>query len=418
MAVVCAAAVQAAPVRMVRLVEPQPGSLLELRAEIDAAVHAELMTATLARVELPLPGRDAVTLEMTAGRLDGTGTRFIVVDEDGEREVPAPAFRSFRGRVAGEPDSRAVLNLFGGSAAGFVRVGGEEFSVAPLESGAGGELAIRSAEADPDQPDSPFCPVELPHKADAPQSDAPQPALGGDPPIDGTTVLTAEVAIDATYQWSQYFISPEAAQAYIMNLMAQVSTIFEDEVNVEIVVPYLRVFSTPDDPYTDTTNTGTLLADLRSEWNANQTGVDRTVVHLFSRRSSGGAGIAYIDVLCSNDQQPGNSYDYGVSTLSASGGSWERRLVAHELGHNFASPHTHCYLPPIDTCANENGCYEGPTSQTVGTIMSYCSSATSVFHARVESETVRPAAEQAYPTCMSLSVPLEVPLAPEGLYPF
>ena len=415
-AVVCTAAAQAAPLQIVQLADSQPASTLELRAEIHAAVHDELATATLARVELPLPGREAVTLEMTASRLDGAGTRFIVVDEKGEREVPAPAFRSFKGRVAGEPDSRVVLNLFEGTASGFVRIGEDEFSVAPVDLGSGTELAIRAAEADPDQPDQPFCPAELPDRPDAP--DVPQPAFGGEPPIDGNTVLTAQVAIDATYQWYEHFVSLEAAQSYIMNLMAQVSTIYEDEVNVEIAVPYLRVFTTPDDPYTDTTSTGTLLGDLRSEWNANQTGVDRTVAHLFSRRSSGGAGIAYIDVLCSSDQQPGNSYDYGVTTLSANGGSWERRLVAHELGHNFASPHTHCYSPPIDTCANESGCYEGPTSQTVGTIMSYCSSATAVFHARVESETVRPAAEQAYPTCMSLSVPPESPLPPQGLYPF
>ncbi len=375
-----------------------------IRVAVDAEVHGELLNARQAVLaEFPLPGRGRVTLNLTAVDVTTSATRFVVVDASGEHPVPPPSFRSFRGRVDGEADSVVTLSLFANSFAGFIRSEGEEFTISPASFGAGGTVMIRTAAADPDSPDRPFCAADSPHAPEAQMAEVvAAPPVAAGTVIDGDTLLTAQIAIDATYQWYQHFPSLEAAQGYILNRMAEVSTIYESEVNVEIEVPYLRVFTVSSDPYADTTNTSTLLSNLRSEWNSNQTGVARSAAHLFSWRPSGGSGIAYVDVLCSNNQIPGNSFDYGVSTLSALGGSWEKTLVAHELGHNFSSPHSHCYVPELDQCANESGCYQGPVVQSVGTIMSYCSAITPLFHQRVEDEKVRPAAEQAYPTCLSL----------------
>jgi hypothetical protein len=394
------AAEDAAGLRLVRGRLSTADAADVIRIEVDAGLYRQARTQTRVLLSgFPLPGGATVDLELATFEVLTPDARLVVVDEYGEREVPRPDLRLFRGGVVGDPDSRVTLGLYDGGIRGSILTGQEEFAVGPRSGG----LEVWSAAADTDRPHGSFCAADLPR--------APVIPIGrfgtGEvlPAIDGNTVLEAHIAIDATYEWHERFGSLDAAQSYILNLMAEVSTIYEDEVNITLEIPFLRVFTTPTDPYSDTTNASTLLDELRAEWNANQTEVDRTVVHLFSVRPSGGAGVAYLDVLCHSDYAPGNSYDYGVSTLSAGGGSWEKGLVAHELGHNFSSPHTHCFVPEIDQCATQTGCYQGPVVPTVGTIMSYCGQSTPTFHPRVESERIRPAAEAAYPTCLTTDDP-------------
>jgi hypothetical protein len=385
--------------------------------ELDAGAYRALAAGDRAIVRgFPLPAGREVDLDLRRIDVLAPGARFVVVDERGEREVAPPPFGAFRGGVVGDPHGSVVLSLFDDRLAGSIRTSGEEFVVGWRPETRG--LAAWRRADDPDRPATPFCAGNLARgvagrAAPAAAGAAPPPAS---PSAAGSSeLLVAHVAIDATHEWYSHFGSLAAAQGYILSLIAQVSAIYELDVDVRLDVPYLRVFTTPADPYTDGASTSVLLGELRGEWNAHQKGVARTVAHLFSTWPSGGAGIAYIDVLCDHAAHPGGSYDYGVSAISANGGAWEKELVAHEFGHNFSSPHTHCYVPEIDRCANENGCWAGPTEPTVGTIMSYCNTTTPEFHGRVQDQ-IRPAAEAAYPTCISLAdgFPASLP-APENL---
>lgn len=377
----------------------------------------------------PLPERGAVDLELEAFDVLAPAARLVAVTDGVERDTPRPAFRAFRGRVAGDPDSLVVLGFFDRRMAGFVRTWDAEFEVGPAAWDAArpgaDELRVRRVERDGPRPydcdDALDAPSRLADPAAFPPAGADGARLDGltgrDAPasaplaIDGDTLLEANLAVDVTVEFHDHIGSLAGTQDYVLNLLAQVSAIYESEVNTKILVGYLRVFTNEPDPYTDgSTSTSTLLSDLRSEWNAEMGGMQRTATHLFSVRPSGGAGLAYVDVLCNQ------SYGYGVSTISAVGQSWEKDLVAHEIGHNFASPHTHCYVPEIDQCATQSGCYQGTVVPSVGTIMSYCSSSQSVFHPRVKTERIRPAAEDAYPACMATaglpgSVPGEGPAA-------
>ncbi|MBK9332241.1 MAG: T9SS type A sorting domain-containing protein [Ignavibacteria bacterium] len=190
-----------------------------------------------------------------------------------------------------------------------------------------------------------------------------------------STLLTANIAVDVDfYTYGVYGNSIPNASAYALSLMSAASAVYAKDMNIRLFVSYLRVWTTQD-PYTSDDG-GTLLDQFRFEWIATQGGVERTVAHLISRRNSiNVGGIAYLNVLCNS------SFGYGLSAVQGNIGqlpnySYDVVVVAHEIGHNFGSPHTHACSwvgGPIDSCYfTEGGCYNGNPIPAVGTIMSYC----------------------------------------------
>ena len=398
----------------------------------DAFAWSRLFRAGSARVaDFPLPDGQRVDLEVASVDLVDGRTRFLVHAGGALREVAGPSMRFFRGRVAGDPESLVSLNLFGGRIAGFVRHDGREYTFGPRafapdrdgaddiemvdEAQEGGPAGTCDGEEKPDDGEKPDGGGEAPDDGGISalaEPDAEPAALA----IDTNTLLQGSIAVEGTVEWVAKHGGVAAATTYTLNLMAQVSAIYETDIKVRLKVPYVLMNAAEPDGYSGASNsTSTILSEMRSKWNgtASLRSVFRTAAHVFGAYPSGGAGRAYINVLCSNVPQNTNARDYGVSLLEGRGGSWERRLVAHEFGHNFSSPHSHCYVPEIDRCSNtETGCYAGTVVQTTGTVMSYCNVRLSTFHARERDERVRPGAQAATPRCIDVA---GMPGGAEGL---
>lgn len=378
----------------------------------DAAAWHRLFHAGSARVaDFPLPGGQRVDLEVSSVDVVGGRTRFFVKGGDGVREVAGPSMRFFRGRVAGDPESLVSLNLFGGRIAGFVRHDGREYTFGPRAFSVDREGADDIEMVDETTEGGPIGGCDGDEAADGggvfALTGRPRLEQTFSPSIDVNTLLLGFIAVEGTVEWVTKLGGVAAATTYTLNLMAQVSAIYESDIKVQLQVPYVLMNAAEPDGYSGASNsTATVLGEMRTKWNGTPSlqGVFRTAVHVFSTYPSGGSGRAYINVLCSNVPVNTNAYDYGVSLLEGNGGSWERRLVAHEVGHNFSSPHSHCYVPELDQCnSTETGCYTGPVVQTTGTMMSYCSVRLSTFHPRERDEKVRPGAQAAYPRCMDVA---------------
>ncbi|MDX1478053.1 MAG: GEVED domain-containing protein [Saprospiraceae bacterium] len=176
-------------------------------------------------------------------------------------------------------------------------------------------------------------------------------------------------------------------EAWVAALFNEVSTIYDNE-NIPLGISEIFIWTTPD-PYINLTSTSAALNEFVDQ--IQQNGYNGRLAHLLSTRGLGG-GIAYVDVLCSTSIPCAVSASLGTNVVPFPNYSWNVMVIAHELGHNFGSRHTHrCWWngnnTQIDDCGNEwannNGntpegaaCYDEnnpilPTG-TGGTIMSYC----------------------------------------------
>lgn len=370
------------------------------------------------------PGGPPVGLDLERFEVFAADGRVVIHGADGQEERPFPAHAFFRGRVIGEPDSLALLTVpEAGPVRGLVRRDGllwELSAGAPGPDGAR-RLAGRRVEAPEGTGAPPFeCAAE---ELAPPPPAALQPAPGADLLEDGTdpdsasepapelvqaaaTAYTARVAVETDHELFQRFGSQAAATDYVGDLFAYASSIYDREIGTNLQVSHLSLWSTSADPWAQA-SASCGFYEFGRYWNDHRAGVSRTIAHFLSGKSTS-AGIAWIGVLCRggfdvnlNNSCPGLSPqidNYGGAYGFTGGvrgtfdpGSpspvWDIVAVAHEIGHNFNSPHTHCYngvggsTSPVDQCYNGqagSGCYAGtqslpgPAGAGSGTLMSYC----------------------------------------------
>ncbi len=352
----------------------------------------------------------------------------------GDRVIPAPANAYFRGTIDGKPESHAFLAVLAdGSTQGILEDADANYLIgadgAPAKA-LGGPLTMQRVDPvllksarnsgfrcanDQLQPSNVHAlPKGLDFTPVTPMTPTP-PAAGttdaaGLPAVTASATYGVKVAIETDVEFLQLFNNNSTtATTYIGNLIGYASTIYSAEINTGLAVQSISLWTGGTDPWTQT-DTQCGLMEFGKYWNANKTGVSRTIAHFMSGKANGG-GVAWVGVLCSgafntgvNTSSPpgcpalgtesapgwGGGYGYtgnlsGTFNISNPTVVWDIDAVAHEIGHNFNSPHSHCYAgiggnaSPIDQCySGESGCYAGtpslpgPSGAGSGTIMSYC----------------------------------------------
>jgi hypothetical protein len=236
-----------------------------------------------------------------------------------------------------------------------------------------------------------------------------------------TSLHTARLIIDTDTELlaNKFSNNTTTAGNYVASLIAQMNVIYQRDLLIQLVQgdTFLRVGT---DPWSQPSTGGASVSQLQEVTNfwstAPNNAIPRAFVAMLSGKGgSGASGIAWVPSgLCG----AGSSVSFSQVFLSGTAPSFgDVLVVAHEIGHNFGSPHSHCYSPPIDNCRSGEGagCYSGaqscPAPSTIngvtnvtGTLMSYCHllggcSSSLVFHPRSVA-LLQPKIQSAVGTCI------------------
>ncbi len=360
---------------------------------LDATAVEEFRARNGGTITLPVSEDRSFTLTLEPlGILPPEGS-LTYTDATGRHALPND-FSVFKGKVEGDTASWAVVTLGAGTAAATIAVDGERWSLMPAPSFAGAQpLFALANEATLENPPSPFrCGIDGTNEAQYNKIgiDAPIPSGGLDREASPYSAqvnsprLVFDVAIDCDYEiYANKFASnlPNAT-SYMLTLLGTVSLIYERDCEFTLRFPYVNFWTVTPDPYTQGTTSGQL-PEFRTYWENNHADVSRSLAHLISGRNLGG-GIAYVGSVC-------GSFGYAVSAIDAvysyptNTTTWDANVVAHELGHNFGSYHTHScswasegFVPAgatLDSCQSSEGNCNAVSNRlppNKGTIMSYC----------------------------------------------
>jgi hypothetical protein len=379
---------------------------LALNRDLPSALLAVPLEGTLRIEDWPVSPGVRETMTLVRHDVYAPGARVVKIAPEGEVEVPHSRLVFFWGSDA-DGAARVVVSVDPGDRSlrgmAITEAGNLELAPTGAPSSRSYRLAIPDTIAAAGASRTWTCGEEaLP----PPPPPGPRTTLEHTEALAASFTKSAVIAVDTDNEFMQLKFSDDttAAANYIATLFADMNVVYERDVSLHLLEGYtiLRV-SSVSDPYATSGGgnaDGTKLNEFTSYWSAHYGAVRRTLAAMLSGKQGGGgaSGIAWIGGLCST----GFGYSFNQVFIS-NNPSADVQIVAHEIGHNFSSPHTHCYAPPADMCYNaEGGCYSGATScpaaQTYqgvtnvrGTMMSYCHllggcSVSYVFHPRTMSE--------------------------------
>jgi hypothetical protein len=360
---------------------------LDLRDRDLVSIRTPIGNPVTTVVAVPTPD-GPLDLELT--RYSNRAADFRVLEDRGDgqlHEIEAPPVKTYRGHVAGDPESTVWASIDDGRLWAVVqREGFDDLIVEPqdpLASFEGRDLPHFVFESSDVVPDGRGCGNDL-FDMDVHGFGDGEAGPGDEGGIAGSPEYLVEIGIDSDYEFFQKNGSNVSnTVGDIESIMNGVNTVYRRDVGIFYEITTIIVRSSSNDGYSSSTNIETLLCEFGSVWNsAPENSIQRDMAQFFSGKSMQGSviGLAWLGVVCNQTGSGcgtfGNLAYSVVESRYSTSFNLRVSLSAHEMGHNWSSPHCSggtCHI----MCASNNGCGGvvgsnlkfGPSS--VSTITSY-----------------------------------------------
>lgn len=321
----------------------------------------------------------------------------------GNRQVPIPTITSYEGFIKGDKGSRVFLTYASGDLYGWV-TSSDGNSVTFLPETTNSDLKkehMLYSEASLEkvlQLPAKMCGTEEISHTGIKTWEVEAALTKGEKTLDNR-LLEMQVIMESTTSYFAKTASRNETRA--LNLLIAMTNatnaLYRRELNLNIISPFIQIWTeeTPD-PYTkDGGDTPGLLQEVQTRW-GKITNRTRDIVHCLDAQGTApsGAGIIAgiangIGAICNSAIS--NAYSVtGVSAFSnlpVTTYMKDVSTMAHELGHNMGSYHTHnCdqWKPAVDSCLSSGAAYQnsiayssetcntGAPKPVPGSIMSYC----------------------------------------------
>ncbi len=320
-------------------------------------------------LNIPLVGGKILQLELQSSSVESPAFQIRASGGNSYSKVWQKPLQ-FRGTVVGEKSSLAAISISSTEISGIISFGEGNYNLVKLKDGSRNLYALFNdrgiREENPFRCHSDEVQERIQHSAKKLLQNQSSPQSGNCRRVD--------IFFECDYKMFQDNGGTVAGTVnYLESMFNVVAGIYAQE-GINIRISEVFVHSQPDNyPYATSFEALYAFGD-----SMNVRPLTGNLGHLLSTRPQANGGVAYLDVLCSQGLGYSNIYN---SFLPLPFYSWTINVVAHELGHNFGSPHTQSCsweISPgnygmLDSCFfAEEGCYTGPRIASAGTVMSYC----------------------------------------------